>query len=49
MGNVLKDFVNARTAGKALLVNKKVRIGIRIHITLTTQNALRAKRGNLGS
>jgi len=23
MGNVLKDFVNARTAGKALLVNRK--------------------------
>ena len=29
MGNALKDFVNARTAGKALLVNRKVSIGIK--------------------
>ena len=27
MGNALKDFVNARTAGKALLVNRKVSVG----------------------
>lgn len=32
MGNALKDFVNAKTAGKALLVSRKVRVILQIAI-----------------
>ena len=32
MGNALKDFVIAKTAGKALLVNRKVRFTLLIAI-----------------